>query len=240
MKITYSFTIVGILGAMTLSAPNANALTVLDTFTTIQTVTQTDVGSNVGSVSAPGALGGHRRLVVSESSGDGGDIKARIDVTAKKLAYSSEFGNDGNVLVQYDGTAGNVFNPNGLGSINLSNELYLQGLVAGDLINGSLGLRLYSGASNFSSSTINIVGSGSSSVFLPFQINFATLTPTGSGVDLSNVTAIELRFGGSNSFDGGLRLLQFNNVPEPGNVAFAITGGMTTLGMIARRRRNRK
>ena len=240
MKLSYSLAIAGILGAMTLSAPDANALTVLDTFTTAQTVTQNGGGTSIGWTLAPGAIGGYRRMVVSGVATNVGTVKTVITPSNNTLAYSSDFGNDGDVLLQYDGTAGNVFTPNGLPGINLSNELFLQGLVAGDLGSAVLSLRLYSSATNFSTSSVPVIGTGPTGSFLPFQINFATLVPTGSGVNLMNVTAIELNFGGPNSFDGGLRLLQFNNVPEPGNVAFAITGGMTAFGMIARRRRNRK
>ncbi len=241
MKFSGSIAVFALTSSMALLAPHAHALTLLDNFTNAQTVSVTGVGTSSSEIAASNALGGYRRLFVNHQvAADPGvdTITANVRISDSTFTYSSPSDNEGFAKIQYDATPGNTLVANG-GNFDLSLEKYLGGSYKADLL-GYLTLRLYSDAANYTEATLSLPSTiGVPGGYNPFQINFSSMTTIGTGVDLAHVGSVELIFGGAPDFDGNLRLLQFNNVPEPGSVAFAVTGSLTTLGLL-RRRRSRK
>jgi hypothetical protein len=214
-----------LLGIISL-APAANAVTILDVFNGPQSASITPgPSSTTFNDTTANILGGARTLSVGRTAG-AGNISSNVN--NGQLVFSSDFATDGFLTLDYSTPAFDI-TP---GANGLTGEL------AGDLGGATFTLTITSAGGGSSSSTPTlIVPTGSAGSFSPFSIPFSALSGT---VDLTQVTGVQLRLNGANSFDGALRLLQFStppgNVPEPGTVALLI-GGAVSGAVVLRRRR---
>jgi len=217
--------------------PAANAVTILDTFNVAQSlgIPNSPAGPQTTSSTVMGTsadfLGGSRTLTIGRVNGP---FTIAGDIVAGTANLSSGTGTDGFLKLDYSTPAFDI-TPSATG---------LSGQLAGDLGNvGSQLVLTITSASGSSSATVPVIPSGSSTTFNPFNIPFGTLMVTsGTGATLTAVTGVTLRLDGQNSFDGALRLLQFDiprqSVPEPGSVALAF--GMLGGAAFTLRRRARK
>ena len=211
-------------------AQGAQAIIVLDDFSVAQS-NSTQPAINASSMVAgplTSIFGGTRTTTVVKTGG-AGRIDSEINTTTPMtLDFSSSVNTDGTVKLDYSSAATDI-TP---GAVGLSGQL------AGDLGGATFTLTIDSlGGGTSSNIPLLIVPSGTAGVFSPFNIPFASLV---GNVDLTKVTGVHLLLDGQKSFDGQLRLLQFDvppsGVPEPGAMALLVgTAGMG--GAMLRRRR---
>ena len=168
----------------------------IDTYETATTAVAADAAnpSVTSFTTAAEAIGGERDVQVTHDSGTS-DVELEVDAAGDTLTVSTGTGTSGAALLQYDGTDGAIaLAATGLGGEDLSNGDAFAGLdisIGADNPGGTLELRVYSNATDFSTRTINIPDNAgvAESIFVPFN----TFTASGAGADFTNVGAIEAR-----------------------------------------------
>jgi large repetitive protein len=172
----------------------------IDGFTTPQTVTAAmPVGTtSVAAAAAPEALGGERDMSATLVGGQTGD-SVTLAANSGILAIDAGFNALGRYQVVWDGADNNasVLNPTGLrvggSGVDLTEGgttafLELSGLA--DKAGGTLRVRVYTDATNYSQATVTLGASGGQSALLSLATDF---TPAGgTGANFTNVGAIEL------------------------------------------------
>ena len=142
------------------------------------------------------AVGGNRKFTAEFVSGpDGEEVSVRTEMMA--LRVNPDVQSIGRYTVTWDGTAG-AFNPTGLGGLDLTaldgagfclNEVFV------DQPGGSITVRVYTDAANFSEATLSsLTPLSAQNFFVSFtgggDANFAPAG--GSGADFTDVGAIQL------------------------------------------------
>ena len=202
-------------GLVTVTAANVSGTTVqtVDTFnTTAQAVTANVVTPTVpSSVAATEAIGGERDVLVTYTSGTG-EVAVQIDqFNSNVFAFVSGLNVVGSALVQYDGADGNatVLAATGLGGVSLSGGDANAGLLLatrGDSPGATAVLRVYTNATDFSTTTINIPDQATTEeLFVPFS---AFVVGGGAGATFSSVGAIELLINGVSDLDATVTVLR--------------------------------
>ncbi len=159
-----------------------------------------------GSMSAAGILGGERDLSAQLSSSTGAMTLSVNRFNRQVLEFSSTFEASGTDTITWDGSDNSqVLNPTGLGGIDLTSNGANTGLrfnVGADLPGGSVTIRIYSNATNYSTATVSIPQTGSAvrqQIVVPFS---SFTTGGGSGATLTSVGAIQMDIAGSMAIDG--------------------------------------
>jgi len=212
-------------------ASSAEAVVIFDDFSVSQTTLTAAPASfsNAANLSAPLIFGSGGVRTVTVGGTGNGPVSSVINTMPNTLVFSSGFGVNGFVQLDYALAAPPQFNL-GAAAIALSADL------AGDLSGAGFTLTLLSSAGASSNLPLLVIPSGSAGTFSSFTIPFASLT---GNVDLTAITGVRLRLDGVNSFDGALRLLRFegSQVPEPGSVALLIGGALSGAVVLRRRRK---
>jgi hypothetical protein len=175
---------------------------IIDSFdSTTQSVVVTGAGpdSRSSSMLAPEAIGGQRDLRVELDSGIG-DVRIRVNhLNNGLLRYDLDRDLVARGLVTWDGQDNDAdqLDANGLGSVDITEagiNLGIRVLSGINLPGGSMTLRVYSDATNFSSYTLGIPVVQDGDPLAASTILFAdpSWASTGTGVDLTNVGAIQL------------------------------------------------
>lgn len=191
--------------------------TTIDTFnTTAHSATAISTGPTSDSsfaVTAVGeALGGERDLFVSVTSGAG---MVQLDADAfnqNVLEFMASATANGVRRVTWDGADGDgaALAATGLGGVDLTDSAAstaLQFVIGADQSNGTVRVRVYTNAGNWSEATDTIPNTGGAAtqtITVPYS---AFTAGAGSGATFSNVGAIELLIEGINAVDGQLDLL---------------------------------
>ncbi len=159
-----------------------------------------------GSTSAAGILGGERDLSAQLSSTTGAMTLSVNRFNRQVLEFSSTFEASGTNTITWDGSDNSsVLNPTGLGGVDLTSNGANTGLrfnVGADLPGGSVTIRIYSNATNWSTASVSIPQTGSAArqqIVVPFS-SFST--GGGSGATLTSVGAIQMDITGSMAIDG--------------------------------------
>ena len=200
---------------VTITTANINGTTVqtVDTFdTTEQTVTANPVTPTASSsVAATEAIGGERDVLVTYTSGTG-EVAVQIDQFDSNIfAFVSGTGVVGNAVIQYDGVDGSatVLNAAGLGAVNLSGSDANAGLllaIRGDSVGATAVLRVYSNATDFSTTTISIPDQiTTEEIFVPFS---SFVVGGGAGATFTSIGAIELLINGVSELDATVTMLR--------------------------------
>jgi uncharacterized repeat protein (TIGR01451 family) len=175
---------------------------IIDSFdSTTQSVVVTGTGpdSRSSSMLAPEAIGGQRDLRVELDSGSG-DVRIRVNhLDNALLRYDLDRNLVARGLVTWDGQDNDAdqLDATGLGGIDITESgvnLGLRILSGINLPGGSMTFRVYTDATNFSSYTLGIPVVQDGDPLAASTIFFADplWVPTGIGVDLTNVGAIQL------------------------------------------------
>ena len=166
--------------------------------------------SGMSSASTPDAIGDHRNLYVQLTT-FGGSVSMGADADWPGLLdFGSGAASNGLFWVNWDGNNSNpaVLNPTGLGQVDITSQGASTGIefaVAADHDTGSVMLKVYSNASNWSWASVPITNTGdgslssSDSQFVPFS---SFMTGGGTGANFSQVGAIQLSVNGVNAIDG--------------------------------------
>lgn len=200
---------------VTVTASNVNGTPVqtIDTFdTTAQMVTANPTTTSANnSVSATEVIGGERDILVNHVSG-AGEVAVKIDNFDSNLfAFVAELNVVGNATVQYDGADGDAttLDPTGLGSVSLSASDTNAGLLLstqGDSPGATAEIRVYSDATNYSTTTITIPDQPAvEELFVPFS---AFTVGGGTGADFTSVGAIEMLVNGVANLDCTVTVLR--------------------------------
>jgi hypothetical protein len=199
--------------AITTANVNGTTVQTVDTFdTTPQTVTATpDTPTASSSVAATEAIGGERDVLVTWASGDG-DVAVKVDqYNSNVFAFVSGVNAVGTAVIQYDGVDGSAtaLNAVGLGSVNFSGSDANAGLLLttrGDSVGATAVLRVYSNATDFSTTTITIPNQiPTEEIFVRFS-SFAV--GGGAGATFTSVGAVELLINGVSDLDAIVTVLR--------------------------------
>ncbi|GAA5160628.1 PEP-CTERM sorting domain-containing protein [Viridibacterium curvum] len=213
--------------AVTAMSFNANAVLVIDSFTTPQGNTPataiydsvSDFTAVSNEVAAAEALGGYRELIIDKTGGDP-DTNATIKVAAGKLQYGNEPGVTSVGTVRWDGGLG----ASSLGGLDLTSygNTFIVNVTFLDLASGfDITLKAYTGAA-VSSYTFHGDAIGQ------YGVNFSNLL---GAADLTSITALEMVITGSAGLDLSV---DSADIPEPASLALV---GLSLLGLGALRRR---
>lgn len=218
----------------------------IDDFNTIQTVTQTGVGTT--GVSASGiadAIFGNRYIQATVTAGSAMERVSSGGLNPGQLAHSQDAGVTGNSLVVWDGDASNgpVIDLAGASSDltdgGLSNSLIVH--IASNDWPTNLTFRFYTTLTDFSELTYVTPGVVMN---LPVYLPFATFTGFGGGADFAAVRAISMSIADSiphEDLDLRLELLGTGtqNIPEPAILGL-FGAGLIGTGLFGLRRRNKQ
>jgi hypothetical protein len=193
---------------VTVTAANVAGTTIqtVDTFDTTEQVVSANVGTPIASssVAATEAIGGERDVQVTYTSGSGA-AAVEIDFLGSNVfAFVSGLDVIGTALIQYDGTDNDAtaLDALGLGGISLSGGETNAGMrlaTRGDSDLATAQLRVYTDASNFSTTTLTIPNQGTvEQLFVPFS---AFTVSGGTGANFASVGAIELFIDGVTELD---------------------------------------
>ncbi len=199
------FTLVLLVAPQTGGRAYANPDTLIDHFTSSQTVTVSGAGTNPvtasGQLDDTNILGGERDILVTRTGGSG-IVEAYSNVaTSSYLTHGQGAGTLGSTLLTYDGNdSSNSLNPTGLNGKDLTNggtDDRFQVLVPTSDQGAVLKITVWTNASSCSSQTITI----STAVTNPTTLNFVyTGFTTGTGctsaATFSNAGAIQLLIDG--------------------------------------------
>lgn len=149
------------------------------------------------SASDASIVGGERDIQLTYTSGTQ-DVQLDIIPGISTLSFSSNLQVVGNALLQYDGVDGTgTLDATGLGAITLNATDAAAGIqlsTRGDNAGGTAVVRIYSNATDFSTSTINIPGQTTpEAIFVPFS---SFTTGGGTGANFNSVGAIEVLING--------------------------------------------
>jgi len=198
---------------------NANragtAVQVIDPFnSTAQTVTANSGATTVNSsVLAPEVVGGERDIRAVFTSGSQ-NLELAIIPGISTLAFTSGLNVLGSARLQYDGVDNSVSNganldATGLGGITLNNTNTNAGIqlaTRGDNSGGTVVVRIYSSAVNFSTTTINIPAQATPEDLF---VRFASFTADGgTGANFNSVGAIEVTINGVTELDSTVTVVQ--------------------------------
>jgi len=146
-----------------------------------------------GSTLAAEAIGGERNVQAIHTSGVS-SVEVEVAEIGDMLTISAGAGTAGSALIQYDGPDGTIaLDPLGLNSADLSGGDAFAGInisIAADNPGGTMELRFYTNATDFSSRTLNIPDTAG--MFSEFFVPFSTFTPLGNGADFTDIGAIEV------------------------------------------------
>jgi uncharacterized repeat protein (TIGR01451 family) len=152
-------------------------------------------------------LGGERDLYAELTSANGNvGLFSNQDVP-HVLEFTSSSSGRGKRVVTWDGTDGDAttLNPSGLGGKDLTVGGTMSGMrldIGADHANGSLTIRIYSGAGNYSEAVVVMPETGgapSQFVYVPFS---SFVTKGGSGANFAQVGAIQMDIDGIVAVDG--------------------------------------
>ena len=186
---------------VTITAGNRNgtSVQVIDPFTGgAQSLSANSVTPIVnGSASDASIVGGERDITLTYTSGTQ-NVQLDIIPAINTLSFSSNLQVLGNALLQYDGVDGTgTLNATGLGGVSLNATDSAAGIqlsTRGDNAGGTVVVRIYSNATDFSTSTLTIPSQTSpEAIFVPFS-SFAI--GGGVGADFNSVGAIEVLING--------------------------------------------
>ena len=198
---------------------NANragtAVQVIDPFdTTAQSVTANSGTTTANSsVLAPEVVGGERDIRAVFTSGSQ-NLELAIIPGISTLAFTSGLNVLGSARLQYDGVDNTVsnganLNATGLGGITLNNTNTNAGLqlaTRGDNSGGTVVVRIYSSAVNFSTTTINIPAQATpEDLFVRFD---SFTADGGTGANFNSVGAIEVTINGVTELDSTVTVVQ--------------------------------
>lgn len=194
--------------AVTVSAANVAGTTIqtVDTFSTTAQVVQAIAGATADSViAATEAIGGERDIFIANTAGTG-NLNIDADLGNSNLfTFASGTGVVGTALIQYDGLDGTTtLAPTGLGGVNISAGDPFAGLLIstrGDSPNSTVEVRIYSNATNFSRTVVDIPDQVlREEIFVPFSA-FTLGVGAAAVADFTSVGAIEVFIDGEAELD---------------------------------------
>lgn len=194
-------------------AAGTSGATSVDTFTTNQTVTANVVGTPVTSaVPAAEALGGQREMFANLTAGASIDLISNA-ATVSVLEFNTSATGAGTRIITYDGLAENdatVVDGTGLGGIDLTNgglDLGFRFRVGADQNGGTLTVRAYSSATDFSSITMPIDNTGGAATAFVVGRFADFVVSGGAGAVFSNINALQVELNLAAS-DGQMDLIE--------------------------------
>jgi hypothetical protein len=228
--ITSIFTLVCAAGLSTMS--NAASVTIIDNFTTNQSVVVNGAGNNTATVASAGSIGGYRTMTLTSSGNSDDQTSLSVSSTANRLALSTPVDATANFTVSWAGADGTGF---GATDLTPYEELSLHKV--------KFALRSADFSSNFTWTFEDISGNSASytGIFpaesstppnLQYEINFADFVNSGSPVDWNAINKISLSGGGTLEVDVSL-IGGVTAVPEP---TTALLSALGALGLLRRKR----
>ncbi|XZE21982.1 isopeptide-forming domain-containing fimbrial protein [Pirellulaceae bacterium SH449] len=165
--------------------------------TTAQLVTVDGVTPNASlSLAAPEVLGG-RRDISATFVGGAQSFSVEVLPGLNVLAINSGLDVQGTAIIQYDGDSDpDTLSHTGLGGVSLNGNVATAGLhiqTRGDQAGATADIFIYTNATDFSSTTINIP---SSVTLVDIFVPFSSFTNFGAGADFNSIGAIEVLVNG--------------------------------------------
>jgi len=211
---------------------HAASVTVIDNFTTAQSVQVNGEGTNSGTVASAGAIGGYRTITLTSSGNNVDQSAVSVNNVTNRLALSTPADATNNFTVSWAGATGTGF---GATDFTPYEELNLHKL--------KFALRSADFSTNFTWTFEDINGNAatytgnfpvhsSGSPNLQYEINFADFVNAGSPVDWNAINKISLSGGGVLEADIGI-VGGVTSVPEPTTALISALGALSLL----RRRR---
>lgn len=210
------------------SVANAAIVTVIDNFTTAQSVQINGAGNNTTTVASAGSIGGYRTMTLTTSGNAEDQSALTVSSVTNRLALSTPTDATTNFTVSWAGATGTGF---GATDFTPYEELSLHKL--------KFALRSADYATNFTwtfedttgntaSYTGNFPVHSSSAPNLQYEINFADFVNSGSPVNWNAINKISLSGGGVLEADlsvvGGITV-----VPEPTTALLSALGALSLL-----------
>ena len=211
-------------------AGNSNA-TIIDSFSTAQSLSLTTVGTVSSSVSSFGGdiLGIERDMTLEMLSGSGMSVQADLGGFSI-LDQSQNSATTGKTTITWDGVDGSsAIDYTGLGGIDLTeggnnNSIIISVLF--DDLPSELIVSAYTDSGNWSKYTASLPGLIFSSPAIVVMAFDDFVAQAGSGVDFTNIGAISLIVNGAlyGGTDMMLDNVETNTVPEPSTLILLATG----------------
>ncbi len=201
---------------VTITPANVSGTTIqtVDTYSTTAQAVQATAGSPsaFNGVAATEAIGGQRDIAINHSAGTG-NLNVDVDLgNSNLLTFASGTGVIGNALIQYDGADSSAtLNATGLGAINISAGDALAGILVstrGDTAGATAEIRIYTNATNFSVTTINIPDQTAlEDFFVPFSA-FTTGVGAAGPATFTSTGAIEVFINGVVELDAVISVVR--------------------------------
>ncbi len=144
-------------------------------------------------------IGGELDITLKELAGNGGS-GSNVDIYNGVLTWNHGPSRFSNLTLDWDGNDNDaaVFNPTGLGGLNLSGAGKFQFIINSvDVAKFNIKLRLYTDATNISESTFSMDQAGNLNSNIPVVFNTFSVV-SGTGANLANIGAIQLLFSPKN------------------------------------------